>query len=115
VGALLVSVLAVVGCGSDPTALTEPLAAEVVQALERAVQDEYRAENIYLGVLADFGDVAPFRNVVSAEERHSQALATLFIRRDLPVPLSAWNLNNVPGRDRTACRHRMGPDRPCPP
>ena len=96
VGALLFSALAVVGCGSDPTAPTEPLTAEVVQALDRAVQDEYRAENIYLGVLADFGDVAPFRNVVYAEERHSQALATLFVRRDLSVPLSTWNLNNVP-------------------
>jgi hypothetical protein len=96
VGAVLALAAALVGCGSDPVAPSDTLTLEVTAAMTEAIQDEYRAENIYLRVLADFGDVVPFRNVVYAEERHSQSLASLFVRRDLTVPLSDWNLNNVP-------------------
>ncbi|MEZ4416556.1 MAG: DUF2202 domain-containing protein [Gemmatimonadota bacterium] len=96
VGVLVASgVLA--ACDDDPTtSSSEPLTADVMAVLEEAIQDEYRAENIYLRVLADHGDVIPFRNIVYAEERHSQALGWLFVSRGLAVPLSDWDLGNVP-------------------
>lgn len=89
--------VAVAGCDNDPVQpVSETLTADVVGLLDRAIQDEYRAENIYLRVLADHGSVTPFRTIVYAEERHSQALGWLFMSRGLAVPLSAWDLDNVP-------------------
>lgn len=69
---------------------------ETLAAMERAIQDEYHAENIYLRVMADFGEVWPFVNIVNAEERHSVAVAGLYRNRGLDVPASRWNLDNVP-------------------
>ena len=77
-----------------------------------ALQDEYHAEETYLRVLADLGDVLPFYNVVYAEQRHSASLAGLLERRGLAVPASEWNVNNVPrfaiARGRLRRRRRRG-------
>ena len=64
--------------------------------MERTIQDEYHAENIYQGVISDFGDVWPFSNIANAEVRHSQAIAGLYRNRGLAVPTSQWNQTNVP-------------------
>jgi hypothetical protein len=74
------------------TALTPAVAA----AVDSAIQDEFHAEQIYLRVLADHGNVLPFFNVVVAEQRHSTALAGVLERRGLDVPASEWDLDNVP-------------------
>jgi len=109
----LVVVLAAAGCGSDgtPTSPTVPtplvvaegggagasvLSAEVLDAMTRTLQDEYHAEAVYLKVIEKFGEVQPFANIVFAEERHSEVIAKLFTNRNLAVPASEWNLNNVP-------------------
>ena len=80
--------------------------AEIVGMLEDAIQDEYRAEQVYLKVMATFGSVRPFSNIVNAERRHASALATLFTRYGLEVPASKWNGENVPTFDSVteACR-----------
>jgi hypothetical protein len=96
------------GCGQDGTPTTpssQAITSEVRAALERSIQDEYRAETIYQGVVNDFGSVLPFVNILQAEQRHSAALAQLFVRRGLAVPPSGWTLANVPRFDsvRTAC------------
>lgn len=78
--------------GVQSPALTTSVAA----AVNAAIQDEYRAEQIYLRVLFDHGNVLPFYNVVVAEQRHSASLAGILERRALPVPASAWSLDNVP-------------------
>ena len=89
--------LGTVGCEDSPTALVPtPSSADMIAAMGEAIQDEYKAENTYLRVLADFGPRLPFQNIVFAEERHSQALAWLFQKREMEVPLSEWNLENVP-------------------
>ena len=49
--------------------------AEIVGMLEEAIQDEYHAEQVYLKVMATFGAVRPFSNIVNAERRHASALA----------------------------------------
>jgi len=95
IAVLTAASLAVGGCSTSPTAPAEQLSPELTEALDQAIQDEFRAENTYLRVLTDFGDVAPFKNIVYAEERHSEAIATLFIRRELAVPLSTWDVNSV--------------------
>lgn len=87
------------GCGGTATP-TSPSAAglssEVRAALERSIQDEYRAETIYQGVVSDFGPVQPFANILQAEQRHAAALAQLFTRSGLPVPANGWTFANVP-------------------
>jgi hypothetical protein len=64
-----------------------------IPALLEALDDEYRAWATYDQVIADFGDVRPFRNIREAEARHIDALRTLFLRYGLPVPENPW-----PGR-----------------
>jgi rubrerythrin len=39
-----------------------------------ALDDEYKAEATYAAVIARFGDVRPFINIVAAERRHADAL-----------------------------------------
>lgn len=58
-----------------------------------ALDDEYMARATYAQVIADFGDVRPFSNIVEAEGRHVVALVGLFERYGVPVPPDTW-----PGR-----------------
>jgi hypothetical protein len=96
-GVLLAATM-MAACSSDdgPTGTTTALTPAIQAAVVDAIQDEYHAEETYLRVLADFGEVLPFYNVVYAEQRHSASLAGLLERRNLSVPESEWNVNNVP-------------------
>ncbi len=100
---MFAALLLAAACGDDdddtinPAQIpTQRLDDEVRLAMDTAIQDEYRAEETYRQVLRDFGEVAPFTNIVNAEQLHSEALATLYIARGLSVPASGWNRNNVP-------------------
>lgn len=64
-----------------------------IEVLHEALDDEYRAWATYGQVLADFGAVRPFSNILDAEARHVQALKGLFVRHGLPIPANTW-----PGR-----------------
>ncbi len=64
--------------------------------MQTTIRDEYRAETIYEGVVADFGPVLPFTNVLTAEIRHSASLAALFRSRGLAVPVNSWTSSTVP-------------------
>lgn len=55
-----------------------------------ALDDEYKARATYMQVLADFGDVRPFTNIVEAEQRHIEALLRIFERYGLDVPPDPW-------------------------
>ena len=114
VAMLVLVAFAAAGCGSDatPTSPAIPalpavttqdggagssvLSAEVLDAMNRTLQDEYHAEFVYLKVIEKFGDVQPFSNLIFAEERHSVAIAKLFTTRSMAVPVSLWSLDNVP-------------------
>lgn len=69
----------------------------VLDAMVEAIQDEYKAELIYARVMEDFGPVRPFSNIINAEVRHSESLASLFVTRGLPVPESQWAVDQIPG------------------
>ena len=97
-----VATLGLAGCGGDgpegPSAGPTPMAltVELRVALERGLQDEYRAETIYQGVITDLGQLLPFVNVLTAEQRHSASIAALFTRRGLVAPPNRWTVANVP-------------------
>ena len=62
-------------------------------ALAEALDDEYRARATYEKVIAKFGPVRPFVNIVEAEERHIAALLRQFSRLGLDPAPDPW-----PGR-----------------
>ncbi|MGD8361031.1 MAG: DUF2202 domain-containing protein [Gemmatimonadota bacterium] len=93
----LVLALFVLGCEeapAGPDSASEDI--EILAAMEVAIQDEYKAELVYLQVMEDFGSVPPFSNIVFAEERHSEALARLFQARGVDVPESKWDPSQIP-------------------
>lgn len=61
-----------------------------IRALNEALDDEYRAFATFEQVLADFGEVQPFNNILEAEGRHIEALRTLFARYGLSIPENPW-------------------------
>ncbi len=72
--------------------------------LTEAIDDEYKAQAIYRLVLQQFGDIAPFTNIVEAEGRHIEALLTLFRKYDITVPVDEWSTKAVvPGSILDAC------------
>lgn len=96
---IMLGTVGFLACGdsSSPTApSTTTLTSEVRTALERGIQDEYRAEMTYQGVVEDLGQLAPFVNVLSAEQRHSDSIAQLFVRRNLTPPPNSWTVEMVP-------------------
>jgi rubrerythrin len=66
------------------------LSADERWALNEAIQDEYKARAIYAKVIARFGEVRPFSNIIHAEMRHIEALARIYAAHNLPVPEDTW-------------------------
>jgi hypothetical protein len=86
-----------VACDDDSSAVAPVMEGQVLlAAMEATIQDEFRAELIYQRVLDDFGPVLPFKNILKAEERHSEAIALLHVTRGLPVPESRWVSDQIP-------------------
>ena len=60
------------------------------QALEDALDDEYKSHATYDQVIRDFGPVRPFINIVEAEARHIAALLSLFDKYGIAAPANRW-------------------------
>jgi hypothetical protein len=97
--ALILAIITAAGCTGDVTVVAPTADApgpEFAAAMSEAIADEYRAEMTYEGVLSTLGQVRPFTSIIQAEVRHSQALASLFQRRGLPVPVNPWAPEDIP-------------------
>jgi hypothetical protein len=68
-----------------------PLSADEAQALQMAIDDEYKARATYRNVIKAFGEIRPFSNIINAEERHIEALESLFEYYDQPIPQDRWD------------------------
>lgn len=55
-----------------------------------ALDDERKAEATYAAVIAKFGPVRPFSNIVEAERRHAAALIRQLERLGIEVPPNRW-------------------------
>jgi hypothetical protein len=62
---------------------------EVIALLD-ALDEEHKAHATYTQVIADFGPVRPFENIVESEARHIAALTSLMHRYAVPVPANPW-------------------------
>ena len=60
------------------------------QALEAALDDEYKSYTTYDQVVRDFGEVRPFINIVEAEARHIAALLAVFATYGIIAPANRW-------------------------
>lgn len=69
-----------------PPATPGELSPEVITALHAGLQDEYHAYATYETVIAQFGDVRPFTNIMQSEQTHIDALVFLFERYGLDIP-----------------------------
>jgi hypothetical protein len=58
----------------DASAALTPLSAAEVDALNRAILDEYRAMNTYQAVIDQLGEQTPFTQIIRAEQMHINAL-----------------------------------------
>lgn len=73
------------GQPSNATTLT-PLTAAEQKALQDAILEEYGALNLYQAVITQFGNIAPFSQIVRSEEQHVNALITQAQKYGVTVP-----------------------------
>ncbi len=106
-------ILAAVAVALPLSAVAGALEKPAEAALQRALEDEYHAEAFYDAVMAKFGEVRPFVNIIEAERRHASMLADVMKTYGLDVPKntqigSAEMKATVPATLGEACR--MGGD-----
>lgn len=63
-----------------------PASKDRSQVLTEAINEEYKARATYQAVIDKFGQVAPFTNILNAENTHVQQWAGQFERLGLAVP-----------------------------
>jgi len=91
-----------------PTQSPPGLPDQVVDAILVALDDEYHAEATYEAILARFGQVRPFCNIVEAERRHAAALIGVMASYGLPAAPNPYltgekRLDPVPATLTDAC------------
>ena len=73
--------------------------------LNRALMDEYHARNTYRKIIASFGSVRPFSNIVEAEQTHINFLMPLYEKYSIPIPAEPEPTETaVPRSMEEACR-----------
>ncbi len=77
------------------------------EALLHALADEREAEDAYAAVLAAYGNIRPFCNIIEAERRHQQELIVLFDRYGLAVPKRQQSTATAPDSIFEACRRAV--------
>ncbi len=75
------------------------------KALIEALNDEYKARATYTAVISKFGEIRPFINIIHSEERHIQALLSLFRKYEIPIPVDNWaDIVKAPASVLEACQ-----------
>ncbi len=75
------------------------------RALEKAIDDEYKAYASYDAVLKKFGNVRPFIMIIRSEEQHISSLKALFDKYGLQIPNNNYTGNMVaPSTVTEACK-----------
>lgn len=62
------------------------LSASVKDALNQAINDEYKAYSTYEAVIKKLGNVRPFSMIIRAEEQHISALKSIYDKYGLTIP-----------------------------
>lgn len=81
------------------------LTPEVKDALNRAIEDEYKAMSTYQKVIGKFGMIRPFSMIENAEEQHIASLKGIFDKYGITVPVNNWvNKITIPTTLTQACQ-----------
>jgi hypothetical protein len=83
------------GCATPSQGQSGKLSGGEIEALDKAIQDEYKARATYKGVIEKFGSVKPFSNILQAEEQHISALAGLYDKYGMEVPKDEWKNKTI--------------------
>jgi hypothetical protein len=75
-----------------------PLSAAEKDALNQAILEEYGALNLYQSVIAQFGNVYPFSQIVRAEQQHINALTRQATKYGVTIPANP-GLSSIPSFD----------------
>ena len=62
------------------------LSVDIIQALDSAIDDEYKARATYEAVINEFGSVRPFSMIIRAEEQHISSLKSLYDKYGAVIP-----------------------------
>lgn len=77
----------------------------VQQALDEAINDEYKALATYQVVIQKFGSVRPFSMIKGAEEQHIASIKAIYDKYGLTVPTNTYLGNvEVPDTLQQACQ-----------
>jgi hypothetical protein len=66
------------------------LSDEIVEALNLALEDEYKAKTTYEAIIGKFGSTRPFIMIVRAEESHISSLKAVYDKYGLEIPENEW-------------------------
>lgn len=66
------------------------LSQEIIEALNLAIEDEYKARTTYEKVIEKFGNVRPFIMIVRAEETHISSLKAVYDKYGVTIPENKW-------------------------
>lgn len=81
------------------------LPSEIKDALDEAINDEYKALSVYEAVIAKFGATRPFSMIKGAEQQHIASLKAIYDKYGLEVPVNNWpNKINAPTTLQEACQ-----------
>ncbi len=81
------------------------LPVDVINALNTAINDEYKAHAVYDAVIKKFGSVKPFIMIIRAEEQHISSLKELYDKYGVVIPADNWLGNvTVPDSIKDSCQ-----------
>lgn len=74
-------------------------------ALEKAIDDEYKAYSTYEATIDKLGMIKPFSMIIRAEENHISSLKALFDKYGLEIPENKWQGKAITGKTKQeACQ-----------
>ncbi|MFA5856158.1 MAG: DUF2202 domain-containing protein [Candidatus Pacearchaeota archaeon] len=68
----------------------EELSKNEIDALDLAINDEYKARATYKRVLEEHGNIKPFSNIINSESSHIAQLESIYKKYDLQIPDDNW-------------------------
>lgn len=74
------------GTGTGSGIASTPLTDAEIDALEKAILEEYRAFNLYQSVQDQLGDVYPFNQIMRSEQQHINALVRQAEKYSVTIP-----------------------------
>jgi len=74
------------------------LPAPVINALNKAIDDEYKAYSTYDAIINKFGRVRPFIMIIRAEEQHIISLKSIYDKYGVEIPENSY-LGTIPAPD----------------